>query len=66
MVNDKVLSNDNLLKLAKIMICDVNKDPDALDKFVKIISKMDPWDISKLLFFGTTEQNPSNSESTDS
>jgi hypothetical protein len=47
------LDDDKLLEIARNIGYDVKKSTE-LTKYKTQISKMDPWDISKILFFGKT------------
>ncbi len=53
MTNIDKLNDEKLLEIAQNMGCDVKKSAE-LKKYKTQISKMDPWDISKILFFGKT------------
>ena len=45
------MDNDEVLEVAQIMGYDPKKQTD-LNKYINDISKIDEWDISKILFFG--------------
>jgi hypothetical protein len=51
MIDTDALKNDKVMEVAKIIGYDPNK-PQELNKYIDIISKMDLWDRSKILFFG--------------
>jgi hypothetical protein len=51
---DKLMPDyDQIIKVAQIMGYNPQK-PTELNEYIKKISKMDSWDISKILFFGVT------------
>jgi len=55
------LDYDKVIEVAKNMGYDPNK-PTELNKYIGDISKMDLWDISKIIFFGkASTKNYSNS-----
>jgi hypothetical protein len=45
------LDSDKVIEIARNMGYDPKK-PTELDQYINEISKMDLWDISKILFFG--------------
>ena len=51
MFNIDSLNEDEIIEIAKHMGYD-SKKPNELNKYKTIISKMEPWDISRNLFFG--------------
>lgn len=53
MTNIDKFGDDKLLEIARNMGYDVTKSTE-LKNCKTQISKMDPWDISKILFFGKT------------
>jgi hypothetical protein len=53
MTNIDKLDNDKLLEVAQKMGYDPKKS-NGLEEYTAQISKMDLWDRSKVLFFGTT------------
>ncbi len=53
MTNTDKLNDEKLLEIAQNMGYDVKKSTDLANCKTQI-SKMDPWDISKILFFGKT------------
>jgi hypothetical protein len=60
MTNIVKLDADRVLEIAQSMGYDPKK-PTELDKYVSKISKMDLWDISKILFFGKQYVNTKES-----
>ncbi len=54
-----MLDYDQVIKVAQIMGYDPNK-PTELDEYIKKISKMDSWDISRILFFGVKNEETNN------
>ena len=51
MINIEKLGHDKVIEVAQNMGYDPEK-PTELDKYINKISRMDLWDISKILFFG--------------
>jgi hypothetical protein len=54
MSNIDKLNYGEVMKIAHIMGYD-SKEPTELNKFIVQISKMDLWDIARMLFFETHE-----------
>ena len=54
MISSDKLNYDTVLEVAQIIGYDP-KEPKELNKYIDIISNMDLWDISKILFF---KKNP--------
>jgi len=50
-----MLDYDQVIKIAQSMGYDP-KNPNDLDEYIKKISKMDVWDISKSLFFSKEDE----------
>lgn len=55
------LGYDKVVEVAQNMGYDPKK-PSELNKYISDISKMDEWDISKILFFGKKNQYARNNE----
>jgi hypothetical protein len=51
MLNTDILNEESIIEIAEKMGYDPNK-PKELMKYKTIISQMDEWDISRILFFG--------------
>jgi hypothetical protein len=51
MLNIDMLNEDKIIEVAQKMGYDPNK-PRELKKYKNMISQMDEWDISRILFFG--------------
>ena len=51
MLNIDMLNEDKIIEIAQNMGYDPKK-PNELKKYKTIISQMDEWDISRILFFG--------------
>ena len=56
-----MLDHDQVMKVAQIMGYDPRK-PTELNAYIEKISKMDSWEISKILFFGAKNKEPNNQE----
>jgi len=56
-----MLDYDQMIKVAQIMGYDPKK-PTELNEYIKKISKMDSWEISKILFFGVNNEEINNQE----
>ena len=56
-----MLDHDQIIKVAQIMGYDPKK-PTELNEYIKKISKMDSWEISKILFFGVKNEEINNRE----
>ena len=56
-----MLDYDQMIKVAQIMGYDPKK-PTELNEYIKKISKMDSWEISKILFFGVRNEEINNQE----
>jgi len=56
-----MLDYDQMIKVAQIMGYDPKK-PTELNEYIKKISKMDSWEISKILFFGVKNEEINNQE----
>ena len=56
-----MLDYDQIIKVAQIMGYDPKK-PTELNEYIKKISKMDSWEISKILFFGVRNEEINNQE----
>jgi hypothetical protein len=55
------LDHDKVIEIAQNMGYDPEK-PTELNKYINDISKMDLWDISKILFFGRTQMESNYKE----
>ena len=56
-----MLDYDQIIKVAQIMGYDPKK-PTELNEYIKKISKMVSWEISKILFFGVNNEEINNQE----
>jgi len=56
-----MLDYDQMIKVAQIMGYDPKK-PTELNEYIKKISKMDSWEVSKILFFGVRNEEINNQE----
>jgi hypothetical protein len=54
-----MLDYDQVMKLAQVMGYDPKK-PTELNGYIKKISEMDSWEISKILFFGVKTEDINN------
>lgn len=54
-----MLDYDQVIKVAQIMGYDPEK-PNELNEYIEKISKMDSWEISKILFFGVKKEETNN------
>ena len=59
MINIGKLGYDKVIEVAQNMGYDPKK-PDELNEYIRDISKMDLWDISKILFFGKESKKQRN------
>jgi len=54
-----MLDYDQVIKIARIMGYDPNK-PTELNEYIEKISKMDSWEVSKILFFSEKNEEINN------
>jgi hypothetical protein len=60
MSNIDKLSHEEIIKIAQIMGYDDSAEPSERDEFIDTVSRMDLWDLSRLLFFETLEGSASH------